>query len=795
MEQMTVEQLERSAIELANLGIHFDANKQWEPALFYYKECTSLLLTALEKGSQMPNIEQKVEQYLKRAKNIDRMLKQQKEDITPVHKNDEESDLRRAEFLLYDALDEDECGNKENAIELYSQAVELCLKAKNDVKDENIKKKLSTLAEEALNRAEKLKGIEHVVNVKNEISDAANSFGKLSINTRVMNNTNVVDNSQSKLIVIGSSNYTDEEIKVLRATSRINNREFVPFLSVDLKERFAYSLPFTDSDGFLRLSQKQSQHFARWVRLDELCPSPKIIKEIDCFSIKQTLVSDCSFIASLTVSALYEKRFKKKLVTSIIYPQNRAGEPCYNPCGKYMVKLHINGIYRKVIIDDFLPVDRYQGLLCSHSVKPDEFWVSLLEKAYLKVMGGYDFPGSNSSIDLNALTGWIPERISLESADINKIFHSLFERFHKGDVLITVATGDLSQHEADRAGLVQNHAYALLDIKNVEGHKLFLLKNPWRHLRWKGNFSEFDIVNWTPKLKAALNFDPQSARSFDNGVFWIDLKSFTKFFDTIYLNWNPMLFKYTFCTHSVWSSKTGPIKDVYNIGDNPQYSLNMDFAENHVYIALMVYKGGEKVYLPFDPPPFIDGARINSPHYLCKLVIPENGDLNYTLVLSQYEKTSTIHYTLRIYSTVSFSLNKIIEPYKYKEKVTNGEWTEKTAGGCLNNRATYHLNPVYQLEVLGSKDIENHLLIDLKAPKQYNIGFDVTTVSLNDTKSVYAFDRVSSGPYRSGFTILKLMRVPAGIYNLIPSTFNAGEKGPFFLTVSSTCPIKLKRVQ
>lgn len=237
----------------------------------------------------------------------------------------------------------------------------------------------------------------------------------------------------------------------------------MPWMIMDLREKFATHLPFEDRDGLLKLSPKQRKNFARWARPEEIWPNPKMIERIDCFSIKQTVISDCSFVASLSVSALYEKRFNKKLITSIIYPQNKAGEPVYNPCGKYMIKLFLNGVSRKVVIDDYLPVGKNGELLCSYSNNKGEMWVSLLEKAYMKVMGGYNFPGSNSNIDLHSLTGWIPERLSIhatapEPFDKDKNFRRLMDRLQKGDVLITVATGEMDEKEAEKAGLVPTHA-------------------------------------------------------------------------------------------------------------------------------------------------------------------------------------------------------------------------------------------------------------------------------------------------------------------------------------------------
>ena len=47
--------------------------------------------------------------------------------------------------------------------------------------------------------------------------------------------------------------------------------------------------------------------------------------------------------------------------------------------------MRTGAVVLQVVIDDRLPMGQHGGLLCSYSSNGDEFWISLIEKAYMKV--------------------------------------------------------------------------------------------------------------------------------------------------------------------------------------------------------------------------------------------------------------------------------------------------------------------------------------------------------------------------------------------------------------------------
>ena len=102
------------------------------------------------------------------------------------------------------------------------------------------------------------------------------------------------------------------------------------------------------------------------------------------------------------------------------------GESNPSQNGKYVFMFYFNGTFRSVVIDDRLPLARLnRSIFVVDRSNPSLLWPALVEKAYLKVRGGYDFPGSNSGTDVWILTGWIPEQIFLQR----------YVEFHIGEIL------------------------------------------------------------------------------------------------------------------------------------------------------------------------------------------------------------------------------------------------------------------------------------------------------------------------------------------------------------------------
>jgi calpain-7 len=77
--------------------------------------------------------------------------------------------------------------------------------------------------------------------------------------------------------------------------------------------------------------------------MEFMLEKPKMICLISAYTVTQSVITDCSFVASLIVAAMYERRHNKQLITNIIYPQDKHGKPIVSKGGKYMIRLFFNG--------------------------------------------------------------------------------------------------------------------------------------------------------------------------------------------------------------------------------------------------------------------------------------------------------------------------------------------------------------------------------------------------------------------------------------------------------------------
>jgi len=672
----------------------------------------------------------------------------------------------------------------QESIDAYTAATEKLLKARELEEDAIRKAKIVTLVESVLSRAEiakkTLKGDAH------------------------------------KVIKVGPAGLTTAEIKVLHASSNINGRIFLPWMDEDSTANYKTSKPFDDPDGRIPLASSQKPHFKRWARVSEIFAVPTVGQKINTNHLKQSLIADCSFIGSLALTLHYEYRFKKRLVKNMIYPQDHNGNPIFNPSGQYAVKLFLNGIWRKVIIDDYFPVDEYNRFLCAYVTESNDIWLSLLEKAYMKVNGGYDFPGSNSGADLMALTGWFPERVSFAKAELDKVWSRMVSGTKSGDCLITVSTEPGLTPEVEEAmGLVQGHAYAVLEVLEVGGHRLLMIKNPWAHKRWKGKFSFDDQKSWTPQLKKLLHFEQFNLQ--DNGMFWIDFDSLCLYFPNMHMNWNPSLLPYTFVTHQLWPVEQGPKNDVTTIGYNPQIRLKLQSGGKPAIVWIILSKhfiqenpGEEEDFLTLHVMNSIDGGRLyrnedskkrsvytNSLHCLVTFETDPTEKQEYILVVSQMEKKCDIRFSVQIKASCNFEAIPLPLSLGHVTRVCS-QWAGNRAAGSTSSKS-YFNNPQFALEMTETKSISRdsaEVLIRVETERSIATHFYIFKGVDNSTTGVRNFHSqiVDTGMYNYGLAYLKMSLAPNQRYIILPSTYEEGTEGSFTIIAESILPVKLTAV-
>jgi calpain-7 len=379
--------------------------------------------------------------------------------------------------------------------------------------------------------------------------------------------------------------------------------------------------------------------------------------------------------------------------------------------------------------------------------------------------------------------------------------------------MITVGTGKLTYKEEKELGLAGEHDYAVLDMRGNDSQRLILMKNPWCDgMVWKGSVSnDLPTEDSTRELEKAL---PNTSTT--PGTFWMRFEDIIQHFESLYLNWNPGLFRYRQDHHFAWVIPT--IKCPGSFTHNPQYTfkpnrscvvwilLSRHFATGEQdivgntssgpsdtssalgFISLYVFTAsGQRVFLSDDA--IHRGAFVDSPQTLASLDVIQNTD--YTVVVAQHGlPLPKYSFTLSFFSRSPLIVGLAQDGLPHYTS-HNRAWTLRTAGGNASAE-TYPINPQFSLSIPSISDIVLTLETDqeelaVHVQLAWGNGERVTAVTARDIVG-------GSGDYRRGCALATLHNVAAGKYTIVCSTFEPGQLGNFTLRVDSREPCEVRPI-
>ena len=443
----------------------------------------------------------------------------------------------------------------------------------------------------------------------------------------------------------------------------------------------------------------------------------------------------------------------------------------------------------------------------------------MTEKAYLKVRGGYDFPGSNSGTDLAVLTGWIPQQVFLHDDEVEAehLWDELVEAFNSGNVFLTIGTGKLSRREQKQLGLAVEHDYAILDMKESAHVREMLIKNPWADGDvWKGT------ARRRPNPSAETYPDLPPAHDSEDmlpGTFWMDFNSVFLYYENLYINWNPALFKQRDNRHFSWTlPQRRPASTI--IDTHPQFCvqsevngqvwllLNRHFRTGDYtqatngkngYISLYLFE--QDGYRLLSSESAIErGPFVDSPNTLLRFKATKNK--RYTVVVVQQDLPAGKHnFTLSLFSNTNAALTEA--PSRYTTNTSlNAAWTRASTGGNSDS-VNYLRNPQFQVSLQSDQRVAVVLRVADSDSNATAVETDSAPESLTSPPEIHVKSLLASstggrihrlplrdivahsGDYRRSACVLETT-LGRGTYALLCSTFEEKQLAKFTLDFYSS---------
>ncbi|KAJ7198567.1 hypothetical protein GGX14DRAFT_666051 [Mycena pura] len=672
----------------------------------------------------------------------------------------------------------------DTAFRLYVKAAESFLHLSRSV-DQREKTKWKTSAGKALERAEKIKSF--VEKSKPSLSDPSST-------------------SETRLTPVGVDHFSPhEQFYAVKKGANINGRTF-PLWDDPFPISSSLDIVFEDPDGDVSLSPEQLKVSPHWRRPHEsgaLAVSESNEGTDDTARLRpqdifQHIITDCSLCASISVCLEHSQRCGSQFgyislhapdaSASLVSPISQSA----SSKGRYDLRLLFNGAWRRIgaFIDDKLPYHPTTDALVCMSSTRGAIWPSLLEKGYMKLMGGYDFPGSNSSIDLHALVGWIPEHLEIKSPSFERerTWRRILNAFLAGRCMLTVGTGTNSNLNWRGVSLLSSHSYAVIDIKEDDTSRGFTVLDSW----------------------IRTNTDAKrDSRTLD--IPWSDI---VEIFDSIYLSWDPRIWPESLNFHGKQGLATDArrifvLLDLSkpHIGSTRnlrvKYQSTIRNAEDEVWILLTrhvadIRRSSDFISLRVELEDNLGRADVggqqrriatkgtytNSTHVLVKTRLPNQTHGILSIFVSYDGQAAEVGFAVSVHSpeaiTIAWDKRVLVPPFSSKAR--SFALLRWNAGGN-SAHPTFMANPQYHLRIYPPKHARAATKADVALTMQMarDVPINIAVVW-------------SQGERAFELTHKDLAASSVGDYTVILSAFEPNQLGPFSLEVESSLAFDLKAI-